>query len=80
MEDKDILIEPFGYIEACIEGGIVMRDVLPNQPGASCLLARAKTMIVDSMRLLDEADAPADIAAHLDTAVSRLDEIINPGS
>jgi hypothetical protein len=32
-------------------------------------------MIVDAMQLLDEADAPADIAAHLDTALSRLDEV-----
>ena len=56
-----------------------MHEALPNEPGVSCLLVRAKTMIVDAMQLLDEADAPADIAAHLDTAVSRLDETIYPG-
>lgn len=57
-----------------------MHEALPNEPGVSCQLVRAKTMIIDAMRLLDESDAPADIAAHLDTAVSRLDEIIDSGS
>lgn len=52
-----------------------MHGALPNEPDVSCPLARAKTMIVDAMQLLDEADAPADIAAHLDTALSRLDEV-----
>ena len=56
-----------------------MHEASPNEPGVFCLLVRAKTMIVDAMQLLDEADAPADIAAHLDTAVSRLDETIYPG-
>lgn len=54
-----------------------MHKALPNEPGVSCRLVRAKTMIVDAMRLLDEAEASADIAAHLDTAVLRLEEIID---
>lgn len=35
-------------------------------------LERAQDLIVEAIRLLDEAGAPSDIAAHLDLALHRL--------
>ncbi|HEX8937801.1 MAG TPA: hypothetical protein VF776_05990 [Sphingomicrobium sp.] len=35
----------------------------------------AAELIREAMQLLDEADAPSDIAAHLDLAVTRIDEL-----
>lgn len=38
----------------------------------------AADLIREAMQLLDAADAPADIAAHLDLAATRIDELAVP--
>lgn len=43
-------------------------------------LAEAAALMKTALVLLDEAEAPPDIGAHLDLAICRLDEILEAGS
>lgn len=43
---------------------------------AAAPLGDALTSMTTALQLLDSADAPADIAAHLDLAVHRLQEVM----
>jgi hypothetical protein len=49
--------------------GQALRDL--NEPRAG--LERAKALIVEAIAELDGCGAPADIAAHLDLAVNRIE-------
>lgn len=40
------------------------------------LLARAQVFLASALELLDEANAPSDIGAHVDSAIQRLSEAL----
>jgi hypothetical protein len=44
------------------------------------LLLRAQHFLTSALHLLDEANAPADIGAHVDLAVSRLSDELGTAS
>lgn len=48
----------------------------PESSAAGAGLGEALTRMTTALQLLDSADAPADIAAHLDLAVHRLQEVM----
>ena len=41
-------------------------------------IERAMALVTDAINELDDAGAPADIAAHLETAVHRMTNVLNP--
>jgi hypothetical protein len=49
----------------------------PASPSRESQLAKALQLMQRALGLIDEADAPADIAAHLDLAIIRLTELID---
>jgi hypothetical protein len=40
------------------------------------LLSRARVLLASALELLDEANAPSDIGAHIDCAIERLSEAL----
>lgn len=54
-----------------------MLDGLPRR--RPNLLLEAASLMTSALALLDEADAPADIGAHLDLAVCRLKRYLQSG-
>ena len=42
-------------------------------------LLRAQGLLVSALQLLDEANAPSDIGAHVDLAIARLSEVLTAG-
>lgn len=51
-----------------------------EQAGALGLMEIALGKMREALDLLDEAQAPADVGAHLDLAIVRLSEAIEPGA
>ena len=51
-----------------------------QRANSSELMTDALQMMRDALELLDRAQAPGDIGAHLDLAVVRLSEIVQPDS
>lgn len=51
-----------------------MGQAVPSQPDEA--FEKALSYMEVALELLDEADAPADIGAHLDLALSRLREVV----
>lgn len=49
-----------------------MAETMPRGAETPEQLLRAKALMEDALRLLDEAGAAADIGAHLDMAIHRL--------
>ena len=49
-----------------------------EQPGPSGLMETALRKMREALDLLDESGAPADVGAHLDMAISRLQKVIEP--
>ena len=49
-----------------------MRKVQLKKIELDDVLARAIDMVSEALAMLDEADAPADIGAHLDLALHRM--------
>ena len=45
-------------------------------PSRNNQLVEALQLMQRALRLIDEADGPPDIGAHLDLAISRLDDLI----
>jgi hypothetical protein len=58
---------------AGIAEGRVMGQALEVSMEPQAVLERAKALVVEAMAELDRCGAPADIAAHLDFAVHRID-------
>ena len=58
--------------------GVRMKDGLPSS--AQSKLAEAMALMRQALQLLDAAQAPADIGAHLDLAIVRLDQCLPDGS
>lgn len=54
-----------------------MAETIPRGAATPEQMVRAKALMEDALRLLDEAGAAADIGAHLDTAIHRLTEEID---
>ena len=48
-----------------------------SSEGPHAPLGRALALMIDALRLLDQAEAPADIGAHLDLAICRLSEALD---
>jgi hypothetical protein len=40
------------------------------------LQLRARHLLISALQLLDESDAPADVGAHVDVAITRLSEVL----
>lgn len=51
---------------------------LAKQPGELDLMENALRRMREALDLLDQAQAPGDIGAHLDLAVVRLAQIVEP--
>lgn len=49
-----------------------MAETMPRGAETPGQLLRAKALMEEALRLLDEAGAAADIGAHLDTAIQRV--------
>ena len=49
--------------------------IFSRQPNLEIAVARARKHVRKAIRELDNAGAPADIAAHLDQAMQRLNQI-----
>ena len=49
-----------------------------EQPGETGLMEIALRRMREALELLDEAQAPADVGAHLDLAIVRLSEFLEP--
>ena len=49
--------------------------IFPRRRTGQHSIARARSLVLRAIRELDEAGAPADIAAHLDHAAHRMDEL-----
>ena len=49
-----------------------MAETMPRGADTPEWMLRAKAMMEEALRLLDEAGAAADIGAHLDTAIHRV--------
>ena len=58
--------------------GVRMKDGLPST--AQSRLAEAIALMRQALQLLDATQAPADIGAHLDLAIVRLDQCMSDGS
>lgn len=53
-----------------------MRGTESEKSGNNRVLEKARERMVDALRLLDAGNAASDIGAHLDTAISRLEDVI----
>jgi hypothetical protein len=51
-----------------------------EQAGATGLMETALRRMREALELLDQAQAPADVGAHLDMAIARLTEVVEPDS
>jgi hypothetical protein len=49
-----------------------------EQPGEIGLMETALRRMREALDLLDEAQAPADVGAHLDLAIARLAQFLDP--
>lgn len=53
-----------------------MSEALPRANGLRGAIEMARTLVMEAIETLDEVGAPADIAAHLDFAVHRMESAI----
>ena len=51
-----------------------------EQPGGMGLMENALRRMREALDLLDEAQAPADVGAHLDLAIVRLAQFLEPSA
>ena len=51
------------------------RKIFSRRRDSRTSIAHARTLVIQAIRNLDEAGAPADIAAYLDLAVHRMSEL-----
>ena len=49
-----------------------MAEMMPRGADTPEQMIRAKDLVAEALRLLDDAGAPADIGAHLDSGLQRL--------
>jgi hypothetical protein len=47
-----------------------------SEPSAEMLLSDAMALLTTALELIDRADAPADIGAHIDHALQRIAQVL----